>query len=195
VTIFDLLFLLLVLAALASLLTAAVAALRGRRAQAISVLRRTAVTAVTYFAVIVLVSLLTPQRFVDVGAPQCSDDWCITVEGIQEQAPREDAVPYAVTFRISSRARRVSQRERFVAVHLLDEEGRSYPPLASANEVPFDTLVAAGQSIAATRVFSLPRDVRPAGVVVSREGAGRFPGCCIITSEGSLFHKRTIVRL
>jgi hypothetical protein len=128
VTIFDLLFLLLVLAALASLLTAAVAALRGRRAQAISVLRRTAVTAVTYFAVIVLVSLLTPQRFVDVGAPQCSDDWCITVEGIQEQAPREDAVPYAVTFRISSRARRVSQRERFVAVHLLDEEGRSYPP-------------------------------------------------------------------
>jgi hypothetical protein len=193
-TLFDLLFALLFLTGLASLVVASVAALRGRRARALAILRRTGLVAALYFAVLILVSALSPQRFVGVGDDQCSDDWCIAVQSV-----RRDTIPagerYDVTFRLSSRARRVAQRERFVSVYLRDESGRRDLPVSDASDIPFDTLLGPGQTATVTRRFVVPAQTPIVGLVVAREGGGRFPGCCIVGDEGSLFHRRTIVKL
>ena len=193
-TLFDLLFALLFLTGIGSLVVASVAALRGRRARAIAIVRRTGIVAGLYFAVLILVSALSPQRFLGLGDDQCSDDWCIAVQRV-----RRDTVPtgerYDVSFRVSSRARRVAQRERFVTVYLRDQNGRRYRPDGDANANPFDTLLSPGQTVSVTQRFVVPAPTRIVGLVVAREGGGRFPGCCILGDEGSLFHRRTIVEL
>lgn len=193
-TLFDLLFLVLFLGGACALLVAAISAIRGRRSRATAILRGCGIGAAVYFSVLVVVSVLTPQRFIKIGDDQCSDDWCIAVSTIGRH-PTAEGIRYEVTFRLSSRAQRVAQRERFVVVYLRDSHGGRYNPEVDPGSVPFDTLLEPMQTITATRRFLVPRNADIVGVVVAREGGGRFPGCCIIGDEGSLLHKRTIVRV
>lgn len=193
-TIFDLLFGVLFLIGVTSLLVASGAALLQRRARALVILRRLSIVAALYVCVLILVSVLTPRRLLALGEDQCSDDWCIAVQAVRRDTTRGD-VGYEVAFRLSSRARGVAQRERFVAVYLRDERGHRYGPVAAASAVPFDTLLSPGQAIVAVRRFMVPARAGAVGLVVAREGGGWFPGCCIIGDEGSLFHRRAIVKL
>lgn len=193
-TVFDLLFLVLFFACVGTLIVAAVTALRGRRARAAVILRRLGIGVALYFCAVILVSALSPQRFSTVGADQCSDDWCIAVQAVRRDTTSA-GIGYEVTFRLASRARRVAQRERFVTVYLRDQRGRRYAPVTEASAVPFDTLLKSGESVRAIRRFLVPAGARVAGLVVARGGGGWFPGCCIIADEGSLLHRRTLVKL
>jgi len=166
VTVFDLLFLVLFLACVGTLIVAAITALRGRRARALVILRRLGIAVALYFCALILVSALSPQRFSTVGADQCSDDWCIAVQAVRRDTTSA-GIGYEMTFRLASRARRVAQRERFVAVYLRDQRGRRYAPVAEASEVPFDTLLKPGESARAIRRFLVPADARVAGLVVA----------------------------
>ena len=191
---FDLLFLLLLVVAAGGLIWAGVTALRGRRTRAAAVLKCCGIGATVYLGIVVAASVLSPQRFALRGEDQCSDDWCVAVTtSTRTLGPEGDRIE--VVFRVSSVARAVAQRERFVAVYLRDTAGHRYDPQADSGGVAFDTLLAPGQSLTAVRHFLVPAAAAIAGVVIAREGAGRFPGCCIIGDEGSLLHKRTIVRL
>lgn len=193
-TVFDLLFLAAFLTASGTLVLGLVATLRGRRTQAGILARRVGIGAIIYFAVLLSVSVFTPQRYLGRGNPECSDDWCIAVHSLHQEMSGA-VVQYGVTFQLSSRARRVAQRERFVIAYLLDDRGHQYFPLADPGAVPFDTLLQAGQTLEAIRRFHVPSGVRVVGVVVSRNGGGRFPGCCIIGDEGSVFRRPTIIKL
>jgi hypothetical protein len=193
-TLFDLLFVVLFIAGAGTLVVASVAALRGRRARALVLLRRLGVAAAVYFCMLLLVSALTPQRYLAIGDDQCSDDWCIAVEAVHRESTNL-GLQYDVTFRLSSRARRVAQRERFVAVYLRGERGREYVPVTDAKAVPFDTQLQAGDTVSATRRFVVPADASIVGLVITRAGGGRFPACCIIADEASLLHRRTLVTL
>ncbi len=193
-TIFDLLFVVLFLLALGSLIVALLAAFRGRSGRARSIVRRVGIVVALYFGGLILVSAFSPQRFIRVGDDQCSDDWCIAVQTVRHDSVGSQ-MRYDVTFRLSNRARRAAQRERFVAVYLQDQHGREYTPVSDSTAVPFDTLLTATHTIAVIRRFAVPTEARIVGLVVTRAGAGRFPRCCIIGDEGSLFHRRTIVRL
>jgi hypothetical protein len=77
--VFEPLFLLLVLVTVITLIAAAAMAISGRFARAVTILKRLAVGAAAYFAVVVLVSIVSPRRTYRVGDAQCFDDWCITV--------------------------------------------------------------------------------------------------------------------
>jgi hypothetical protein len=194
VTLFDLLFLVSFLVAVITLIVVAVAAVRGRSARAYPLLRRLAIGAAVYFGVLILVSAFTPQRFVSIGNDECSDDWCIAVQAVHRDSTSA-AMRYDVRFQLASHARRIAQRERFVAVHLLDERGAKYAPASEPNDVPFDTLLQAGQTLTAVRRFVVPADTKLRGLVIERSGGGRFPRCCIIGDEDSFFHRRTMVKL
>jgi hypothetical protein len=194
VTVFDLLFIVLFLGCVGTLIVAAIAALRGRRGRSLVILRRLGIGVALYFCAVVLASALSPQRFSVVGADQCSDDWCIAVQAVRRDTT-SGGISYEVALRLASKARRVAQRERFVVVYLRDERGRRYAPVTEAGAVPFDTLLQPGETAAAIRRFLVPADARVAGLVVARAGGGWFPGCCIIGDQGSLFHRRTIVKL
>jgi len=150
--------------------------------------------AVLYFGLVIVVSAFSPQRFVRIGEDQCSDDWCIAVQAVRRDTLGSE-IRYEVSFRLSNRARRVSQRERFVAAYLRDEDGHQHAPLSDATASPFDTLLYPGQTIPVIRRFTVPAPTRILGVVITREGGGRFPGCCIVGDQGSLFHRRAIVKL
>jgi hypothetical protein len=195
VTPFDLLFLFLFLTAVVSLLVAAVQALRGRGARALTIVRRVGIVAAAYFCVLLVVSAVAPARVLAVGDDHCSDDWCIGVSGARRAATTA-GTDYDVDFRLRSRARRVNQREHFVAVYLRGRDGRRYDPVPDARAVPFDTLLHPGETVAAPRRFHVPAGAVVEGAVISRTGgAGWFPRCCIIADEGSLLHRPTIVRL
>ena len=188
-TLFDLLFILLFLASLSVLVSCLVSAVGGRTAQAARRLRTLGVAVVAYMALVAGVSLLTPRRVLALGADQCSDDWCIAVQA----AARVDDTSRAVTFRLASRARRVTQRERFVVAYLQDSDGRRYNADPSLGLPPFDVALAPGASVITTRLFRVPRNVRGLGVIVTREGDVPFPRCCIIGT--GIFHKDPIVPL
>lgn len=190
-TIFDLVFIAVFFATVVTLAMAAFAAVRGRRARALATLRGFGVFAVVYLGIVILVSLTTPRRVLNVGDDQCSDDWCIAVADVK-RTPANAVVSYAVTLRVSSRARRVAQSEGGVSVYLIDDRGRRYDPVPDAAAVALSVMLQPRESVSTTRVFELPTDAHDAGLVVGR---GAFPGCIIIGDDQSLFHKRTIVRL
>jgi hypothetical protein len=191
---FDLVFLVLFVTAGGGVVAAAVATLRGRRAASRRLLRRLGLSTAVYLGIVMVVSLASPQRFVHLGDDQCSDDWCIAVTNVR-RTPTAPGVSYELTFRLSSRARRVAQRERGVRVYLRDAHGQRYDPDPAAGDVPFDVRLEPRQQVTTTRVFTVPADVQPVGLIVALGGGFPFPGCCIIGDEGSVLHKRTVVRL
>jgi hypothetical protein len=206
---FELLLIGMVLATLIVLLVAGIHALRGRKARAGSLLKKHAVALGIYLAVLVAVSLATPQRVVALKEDHCFDDWCVAVEGVtvQEQLGQDSVEPvgvfYVVTLRLSNHARGRSQRASSAAVHLLDEHGRRYdvsengqaalaaqlgdvPPLTSTIEV--------GSSLLTYQVFDLPRGAHGIELTIEHP-VGFSPGLLVIGDEGALFHRPTIVRL
>jgi hypothetical protein len=192
VTLFDLLFIVVFLATVATLLSAAIVAVRGQGARALALLRRYCICAGAYLGIVVLTSVFWPRTVLQVGDPRCFDDWCIAVENASRQ-PAGGRVSYLVTLRLSSRARRVSQRENDVVVYLADTRGRRYGPAPDKSVVPFNILLGPQESITATRVFEVPADAPEPGLVIAHEGG--FPIGWFIVGYETWFHKPAIVRL
>jgi hypothetical protein len=192
VTLFDLLFIVIFLATVATLLSAAFLAIRGQGARALVLLLRYCICAGAYLGVVVLTSVFWPRSVLQVGDPRCFDDWCIAVENASRQ-PAGDGVSYMVTLRLSSRARRVSQRENGVVVYLADTRGRRYDPAPDKSAVPFNILLGPQESIPATRVFEVPADAHEPGLVIAHEGG--FPIGWFIVGYETWFHRPAIVRL
>ena len=183
---FDLLFIALFLSAVVAMVAAAVQAARGRNAAAI--LQWLAASAAAYFAIVIAVSIVAPRRELALGERQCFDDWCIAVESADRTSGG-----YEVALRISSRARRVSQRENNLAVYMTDARGRRYDPLPDAEAAPLNALLGPGQSVVARRRFALPPDAPRPGVVVTHEGG--FPIGWLIIGYDTWFRKPPIVPL
>jgi hypothetical protein len=191
-SIFDLLFVVLFLASVATLVVAGNSAFRGRGVRALRILRRFAVCAGVYLGVVAISSAFWPRRVLRVGDPVCFDDWCICVEKVNT-IPPPDGMRYVVALRLSSSARRISQREKGVVTYLSDDRGRRYDPVPEESNVPFDVLLGPQASVAVTRVFDLPAYAHPAGLVITHEGG--FPIRWFLIGEESWFHKPTIVRI
>ncbi len=137
------------------------------------------------------VAYAAPQRVIAAGEPWCFDDWCLTVENVK----RTDSL-YNVNLRISSRAKRVTQRASGAWIYLRDENDRHSEPLPDPAAVPPDILLQPGESVAAKRTFQVPANVRELGLVTGHGG----PPCgamslAIIGGGGCLFHKQTMIRL
>jgi len=178
--IFDLVLIASVLMSVLALLVVAGLAATGRFASAGRVLRAWIIYVAAYLAVVVVVSLFTRPRELPIGENACFDDWCLAVERIERgPAPSHTAT---VAFRLSSRARRISQRERYVSVYLLDGRGQRSEPRSPANAEPFDVLLAPGQTIHTLREFDLPGDASAARLVITHEGG--FPIGWFIIGEG-----------
>ena len=190
-TLADLLFLFMVLTATGTLLTMIVRAMQGR--PIMPIFRRLLIGFVGYVAVLLGASLLSPQRYAKLGDSECSDDWCIA---LRNAMTRETSAgqEYLLQLELTSHALGRPQRERFVSVLLLGEDGQRFQSVLDLSQVPFDTLLAPGESVLATRRFVVARGVRVAGMIVVKQGVGRIPGCCIIGQENSFWHKPTVIR-
>ncbi len=191
-SLFDLLFILLFLISVVTLLTAAVSAIRGRRAAGI--LRVWAICFAAYMGIVLVVALATPQRVYAVGEDRCFDDWCIAVEAA-DRSPAPQGILYTVTLRVSSRARRVTQREKGASVYLIDDHGRGFDAVPDPSATPLDVPLEPGQAVRAKRTFLVPADAHDVGLVFFHEGSYCFPGCFIIGEDSNPLHKRAVVHL
>jgi hypothetical protein len=194
-TLFDLFFIAMCFGVVGTLVSVVLASIRGRRTQAVARLRWLGIFVAVYFAIVVLVSLVSPQQILHVGDDRCWDDWYIAVTHVQTTLGNS-VTSHAVTFRLSSRAGRVAQRERGLVAYLVDNRGRRFDASAADAAVPFDVLLQPRESVNTVRVFETPADAKDLGLVVRHGRSGYvFPGCCIIGEDASLLHKRTIVRI
>jgi hypothetical protein len=186
---FDLLFLGAFLISVITLVAAAYQAIRGRTPRAFSILLVWIICAAFYLAVSVAVAYVAPQRVIAAGEPWCFDDWCLTVERFQHTPGKVE-----VDLRISSTARRATQRANGAWIYLRDQNDTHYDPAPA--DVPLDVLLGPGESVAAKRSFTLPANVHELGLVTGHGG----PPCgllslVIIGQGGCLFHKQTMIRL
>lgn len=191
-SLFDLLFIAVFLATLGTLLRVAYLAIRGRGSSALVLLRRWGICAAGYLGVVVLSSVFWPRTVLQVGDQRCFDDWCIAVEDSSRQ-PMPSGVSYTVTLRLSSHARRVSQRENDVVIYLTDHRGRRYDPTSDGSGIPLNTQLEPRESVTATRSFELPADAREPGLIIAHEGG--LPIGWLIIGYETWFHKPTLVRL
>lgn len=191
-TIFDLLFIAVFFTTVTLLGIVVYSAIRGRRRKAIVTLRWLGIFLCAYFGILIIVSLVSPRRVLNMGDKQCWDDLCIAVTDVRKN-PANNTNSYIVTFQLSSRARRRAQRELGLNAYLLDEHGHRFDPLPDNDAVPFDVLLQPQEAISTSRTFEVPADAQP--IVLGVSHAGRFPGCCIIGETESFLHKRTVVKL
>jgi hypothetical protein len=193
-TTFDLLFVLVVFATIATLIVVVVQVLRGRFRQVVKIIATYGVCLAVYLGILIGVSIATPQRVLALGENRCFDDWCIAVVDI-EKSKLSTGMLYAVSLRVSSRARRVAQREQGVVVYMIDGEGRRYEPVADPSAASFNVLLQPGQSVTTIRSFEVSGASSQLALVVGRQGFNKFPGIFIIGDDSSLFHKPMIVRI
>ncbi len=189
-TVFDLVFIGVFLVAVLLLLATVVAAVRTRRRRALGLLRGLGALASVYLTIVIVVSLASPGRTIQRREPRCFDDWCVSVEQV-DQAPAGTDISYSVAIRLSSRARGRPQRENGVTVYMLDDRGRRFEAQEDPDAVPMNVLLHPGESVIARRQFLLPVDTRNPGLVIAH---GRFPGMFIIGDDQSLLHKPSVVR-
>lgn len=190
-TIFDLLFLAVLLGSVVTLVVAASCGVFGRRSLAVRILRSYFVCALVYLGIVVLVSLVMPQRVVKTGEQLCFDDWCIAVDGVDSTVSAA-AVSYEVSLILSSRARGISQREKNLAIYVTDARGTRYDPVLRESDVPFDRLLRPGESVRASRIIKVPLDAPEPNLVIAHEGG--FPiGWFII--GGGPFRKAPVLKL
>src|SRR5262249_29614556 len=160
----------LLLSAIATLVSAAFLALRGRRRQALTILRNLGLCAAGYIGIVYAVTALSKQVVHRLGDPQCNDDWCIAVDDVKRTTEGTNT-NYDVTIRLFSRARRRPQREMIAKdVYLVDSHWNRYDPILDGSEIPLNTLLQAGESVATQRRFMLPKDAREIGLKVGHTG-------------------------
>jgi hypothetical protein len=169
-----------------------VEAFRRRFSNALRIGAGFAAGAGVYLGILVAVSLFEPQEVLRLRQERCFDDWCIAVENVKG-VEAENVRLYTITFRMTSRARRVTQRENGLTVYLADDRGNRFDPLPDSAAVPFDVYLKPGESATALRTFALQGVSGAIRLVLAREGIYRFPGLFIIADESSFFHKPIIV--
>ncbi len=188
VTLFDLLFLILFFAMVIGLLVCVVRLLRGRWREAVRLLGRIGMGVAVYFGIVILVSAVSARREFKVGERQCFDDWCVAVTGV-EKKPAGESMSYVVRLALSSKARRISQRERNLVVYLTDADGRRLEPVPGG--APMDVMLGPEQTVEVTRDFTVPGGARNLGVVVTHEGG--FPIGWLIIDYNTWFRKAPVV--
>jgi hypothetical protein len=191
-SVFDLLFIVVFVAAVVTIIVAIGFASRGRFGRTIRIVRGYGISLGVYLGIVVVVSLFSPRRIVQMGESRCYDDWCIAVENVRG-LPAGTGTSYIATLRLSSRARRVSQRESNLVVYLTDDRDRRYDPISEPGATPLNVLLRPEESVVLTRLFELPRDVHAVGVVIAHQGG--FPIGWFIIGEESWFRKPTVVPL
>lgn len=183
----DLLFIIVFLTAVVALTRAVVSTLRGRRPDARRILSRIGVFAVGYLSVVIATSLLSPRRWIAVGAEQRFDDWALTVTHVEHATQR-----YHVDLRVTSHARGRPQRAADAAVVLVASDGRRFRPLDAPGARSLQSLLQPGESFETSRDFQVPSDARIIGLDVLH---GAWPALFVIGDRGSLFHKRPLARI
>jgi hypothetical protein len=150
---------------------------------------------VVYLCVLVAVSLGQKQRVVAVGEPQCFDEMCFTVTGVEEVPGfliRDGRRLVRVTVRVTNHGKK-AQSEGLIWAYLVDAQGRRWEESMGVNGVGLTTRVAGGGTVVSEPVFKVAANATGLGLVLTH---GRWqPGVLVIGDSDSWLHRRTVVKL
>ncbi len=150
---------------------------------------------VVYSCVLVGVSLGQGQRVVAIGEPQCFDEMCFTVTGVEEVPGfliRDGRRLVRVSVRVTNQGRK-PQSEGLIWAYLVDAKGRLWEESQGVNGVGLTARVAGGQSVVSEPVFKVAGDATGLQLVFTH--GRRQPGVLVIGDSDSLLHKKTVVDL
>lgn len=150
---------------------------------------------VVYLSTLVGVSLGQRQRVVAMGQPQCFDEMCFTVTGVEEVPGfliRDGRRLVRVSVRVTNRGH-LAQSERLIRAYLVDERGRRWEESAGLSGVQLTARIAGGDSVTSEPVFRVAGDARGLELVFTQ--GWRQPGVLVIGDSDSLLHRRTVVQL
>jgi hypothetical protein len=150
---------------------------------------------VVYLCVLVGVSLGRRQKVVAMGEPQCFDEMCFAVTGVEEVPGfliRDGRRLVRVSVRLTNQGRK-TQSEGLIWAYLVDAQGRRWEESPGVNGVGLTTKVVGGESVVSEPVFKVAADATGLGLVLTH---GRWqPGVLVIGDSDSWLHRRTVVNL
>jgi hypothetical protein len=150
---------------------------------------------VAYLCVLVGVSLGQRQRVVAIGEPQCFDEMCFTVTGVEEPPGfliLDGRRLVRVEVRVTNRGR-TAQSEGLIRTYLVDGQDRRWEELPGVNGVGLTARVSGGDSVVSEPVFKVAADATGLRLVLTH--GRRQPGVLVIGDSDSWLHRRTVVEL
>jgi hypothetical protein len=152
-----------------------------------------------YAAVVIVVGMLTPQRFINIGESYCMDIWCISVEKVNAM-PRGNEIVYKIDVKIFSDANTVKISAKGASVYLVDERGRRFELMQDPTVLPFDTPLEPRQSIHTSLSFAVAADAQhlflPCGYHhIGDESSVPFWVKLYYGNDANYLHTRTMLRV
>jgi hypothetical protein len=202
----DFVFLASLLFVLVLLTRIAIAALRRRWAASGRLARLLGIFIGGYALVLLLAGATLPRRSFPSGGRECFDDWCVAAlsaslaEGSSKVhcPPAPGSYMWVASVEVSSAAKRIRQRARFVRIELEDQLGQRYPACAATipqGAEPTRLLtdeLGPGESFQVWLPFQVPHTAKPVGLVVHH---GEYPEKFIIGADQSALHRPALLRL
>src|SRR5438552_12647576 len=150
-----------------------------------------------YAAIVLLISILSPQMIINIGESYCMDIWCISVERVNA-TPRGQETIYKVDVRIFSDANTVKTSAKGATVYLIDERGRRFELINDPSVTPFDMPLEPRQSIQTTLIFAAAADAQHLFLPCSYHHIGAEPSVpfwakLYFGSEANHLHQRTML--
>jgi hypothetical protein len=148
-----------------------------------------------YLVVLIAVSLVQKQKVVAVGQPQCFDDMCFTVTGVEEVKGfliHDERRLLRVTVRVTNRGRS-GESDGLIQAYLVDAQGRQWEESTGVNGVGLTAKVAGGDSVMSQPVFKVAGDATGLRLVLTHRW--KQPGVLVIGDSDSLLHRKTVVEL
>ena len=90
------------------------------------------------------------------GTDICFDDWCVTIDKVEQlSGTSRDSTAFVMVVTMSNHARAIAQRPSEPRIHLIDDGGRTWSPVASG-PVPLDARLELHESKSTTVKFVVP---------------------------------------
>jgi hypothetical protein len=150
---------------------------------------------VLYLCVLIGVSLGQKQRMVALGEPQCFDEMCFAVTGVEEVPGfliRDGRRLVRVSVLVTNKGRK-TQSEGLIRAYLVDGQGRRWEESPGVNGIALTARVAGGDSVVSKPVFKVAGDAHGLNLILTH---GKWqPGVMVIGDSDSWMHRRTAVDL
>jgi hypothetical protein len=157
-----------------------------RRGGAAGPLIAAAVVSGAYTMALLMFSLTSHDRTIDLGQPKCFDDWCVTV-----MRAEHDDTSAIVEVEVKSQAARAQMRPDRPQVEVVDMRGRVFTPV-STSDPPLNKELAPGEEFVKSFNFKVARNLQHPVVLVSEGG---WLTRLIIGDENSYLHRKVVTPL
>jgi len=143
-----------------------------------------------YALLMIAGSVTSRERRLPFGTDLCFDDWCATVTSLQNAPASSGSRVVTANVRVSSIAKRVTQRGSDPRLYLIDAGGTWYSAAPSPSDPTLGAAIKPGESFTSRVHAAVPAQ---AEIVAVRIWEGGFIDPLVPFDEESPFHRKTFL--